>query len=504
MKPSRLIIAALLLVLPLFARTLWYYQGIYQRTTPVATPDYANMTASQPTLATPAIETSNLPVDATVLIDMAHNNLFSLSEIAPLTHALENDGAHLDTYTGSNSLTDDLKHTDSFIVITPLQPFTSTEMQALSQFIEQGGRLLVITDPTRNDLSGLSRMTDSTTPIGLVNINGVDVANLFLAPYGISFNDDYVYNLASNEGNFRNVIYKQFASDALTKNVSQVVFYSAHSITTSQSDLIQGDQSSLSSLTDQGGGLIVAATASHHQILALGNLTFMINPYNQVADNSKFIQNVADFLVGGKKSLVLADFPYLFKHPVTVLTAGGIKKDSTLLTVISQLQTAIEAQNLTVQIADQPVQGNDLIVLGSFPSSQDLTPFISQFNLIYSTKPNSIQNIIAPTVLATPLEGNTHLITQTPVSNQNQSSGRVLPSAGMVKIPGFGEFSTDGIGIILYSSTPERNTLVLITDNEANGLGTLAHSINRGDLYGCTLQGNAALCNLAAAARGPN
>jgi len=501
MKRSRLLIAVLLLALPLLGRTIWFYQGIYQRTTPVATPDYANMTASQPTLATPVVETRSSPVDSAVLVDMAHNNLFSLSEIAPLTQSLENDGAHIDTYTGSSSLANDLKHTDSFIVIAPLQPFTSPEMDAVSHFIDQGGRLLVITDPTRNALSGSSGTTSSTAAVGQVNINGVDVANLFLAQFGITFNNDYVYNLTSNEGNFRNVIYKQFASDPLTKNVSQVVFYSAHSLLTSQTALIQGDQSTLSSLTDQGGGLSVAAIASHGQVLALGNLTFLINPYNQVADNSKFIQNLADFLVGAKKSIILADFPYLFKRPVTILATGGIQKDSSLLSTISQLQKAFAAQNLTVQIADQPVQGSDLFVLGTFPPGQDLIPYLSQFNLVYTAGSNPAQNVTVPTVLASPISGNAHPISQTPASDQNQAGGGILPATGTVKIPNFGEFSTEGIGIVLYSSLPDRNTIILIAATP-NGLGSLASLITQGDLAGCTIQGNAALCNLAAAGGG--
>ncbi|MDR3572705.1 MAG: hypothetical protein P4L50_02495 [Anaerolineaceae bacterium] len=501
MKRSRLLIAALLLLVPLIARTLWYYQGIYQRTAPVATPDYAHMTASQPTLATPVSVTTVSPVDSKILIDMAHNNLFSLSEIAPLTRSLENDGAQIDTYTGSSSLTNDLKHTDSFIVITPLQPFTSPEMDAISHFIDQGGRMLVITDPTRNNLSGSSGTTNSTTTVGQVNINGVDVANLFLAPFGIAFNNDYVYNLTSNEGNFRNVIYEQFTSDPLTKNVSQVVLYSAHSLVTSQTALIQGDQSTLSSLTDQGGELAVGAIASHGQVLALGNLTFMINPYNQVADNSRFIQNIADFLVGSKKSLILADFPYLFKRPVTILTTGGIQKDSSLLSTISQLQKAVAAQNLTIQISDQPVQGNDLLVLGTFPPGQDLDQFISPFNLVYTAEANPVQNIIAPTVLTTPISGTTHTNLSTPASDQNQAGGGILPAVGTVKIPDFGEFSTDGIGIVLYSSLPNHNTLVLIAATPS-GLGALANLITQGDLAGCTIQGNAALCNLGSTAGG--
>ena len=497
MKRSRLLIAAVLLVLPLLVRTLWYYQGSYLRNTPVATPDYASMNASQPALSTPETQATNIPVDSSVLIDMAHNNLFSLSEIAPLTHAIENEGAHLDAFTGSSSLASILKHTDSLIVIAPLQPFTLTELDAVSQFIKQGGRLLVITDPTRNDLSSSSGTTGSTTSVGQVNINGVDVANLLLAPYGISFNDDYVYNLASNESNFRNVIFKQFAPNALTKNISQLVFYSAHSLITSQTALVQGDQSTLSSLTDQGGKLAVAGIADQNQVLALGNLTFLTIPYNQVADNGQFIQNVANFLVGGKKSLVLADFPFLFKRPVTILATEGIQKDSNLISTISQLQKAIAAQNQTVQITDQPVTGDDLLVLGTFPFGQNLNPYISPFNLTYTAGTNPIQNTTVPTVLATPINANGHLPSQTAPSNQNQAGGGILPAFGTIKIPDFGEFSTQGIGIVLFSSSPERNTLVLIAATP-NDLGALSNLISQGNLSGCIIQGNAALCNLGA------
>ena len=62
----------------------------------------------------------------------------------------------------------------------------------------------------------------------------------------------------------------------------------------------------------EGGVPDLVAQAEEGRVLALGDLTFMTEPYHTVRDNSRLILHIADFLTGAERSYVLADFPRFF------------------------------------------------------------------------------------------------------------------------------------------------------------------------------------------------
>ncbi len=57
-------------------------------------------------------------------------------------------------------------------------------------------------------------MVSDLMPTG---ISGVDVANLLLEPYDAAFVDDYLYDMTTNEGNYRNVIFSEFSGHELNR-----------------------------------------------------------------------------------------------------------------------------------------------------------------------------------------------------------------------------------------------------------------------------------------------
>ncbi len=479
MKPIRLIIALLMLLLPVAARTLWYYQGTYQRAQPVATPDYMSFTIPQPEISTPlpapAAVTTTKPV---VLFDLNHDNYYFISDVAPLTHAIEQLGGRVETVESSKTLEDQLKYASSLAVIVPTSEFSTDEILTIRQFVDRGGHLLVITDPTLNMGGGAMANPPVTS---------VEVANFLLKSYDISFADDYVYNLISNEGNFRHVIFSQFATDPLTQNLSKVVFFSTHSVKTGQPALIKGDANSFSSLTDAGGGLVTAATAQQDKVLAIGNMTFLTSPYDQVADNQQLILNIGKFLISQPQSLDLAEFPHLLSRPVTILVPPASDPiNQNLLSALSVAQAGFKGLNLTISLSPKPVDGNDLVIVTTMPVNKDLQPFIDPFKLEFSREP-------APT--PTPAE----LPTTDLETSTSEASGGGGPSGQLlnhVVVPGFGKFDTNGLGLVLFTPGKDRNTLIFLAGS-ASDLDSLAGLVSTGSLQGCVVQGQVAVCKLS-------
>jgi hypothetical protein len=486
MKLRHLWITIALLALPVAIRTLWFYQGVFQPSE-IKTPDYAGLEMPLPDLSTPlATNTgdafSNSDPKPLVLIDAIHNNLFSLAEIEALTQNLTDRGAEvkLTTY---DTLEDQLKKANAFIIIAPSMPFESWEIQTFSRFVNRGGRLLVITDPTRNvNTSDISSFSDvpSSSPASL----SVDISNQVLEPFGISFIDDYLYNLSENEGNFRNILLNKFNEDDLTQNLSRVVFYSAHSIKTTKPGLIFSDGNTLSSKTDQGGDLVAAASTFEGRVLVIGDLTFMTTPYHQVADNAKLIDNISAFLTKTEKIHDLIDFPYLFRRPVTLLLSESIKLDKPFLDTLNDLRKYLVGENFSLTIGEKAVDGHDLFIIDTYPPAKELLPVTADFGLEFNAQTVEEMNSAAKN---TPQPSPVPILTP-----QEENLGDEKETVNSVFVPGFGLLNASEIGLILFTSDENRNTLTILA-NSIENINILSGMLSS-DLSSCNNQGNIAVC----------
>jgi len=447
MRLLRFWIALALLVLPSIARAGWLYGNRYTRLAPPALPEYAGMTASLPLLATPQALKPAEVASKVVVVDVAHKNLFGVSELEALTRALTDLGARLQTVQNAQSLGPALKHADAYVVVAPMTAFTPDEMWQAQHFVNQGGRVLVLTDPTRVPVTG----------------DGLSGPNSLLAPFDLAFSDDYLYNLVENEGNYRNVWLKKFADSPLTAGLSTVAFYAAHSVNTSTgTPLILADERTLSSRTDAGGNLAAAALSADERVLAVGDLTFITAPYYQVADNSRLIAHIAEFLVGGERSHDLADAPFIFTRPVTILPTQNITLTADLVKSLGQLQLALGTANITCTLSSQPAQDSDLIVLGSYAPSRDLLPYLSPLLADF---------------------------------NISLESRTVERKSASISVPGVGNVAKEGTGLILFSRTEERSTLILLA-NDPDWLSDLVSVLASGLQPECAVQKQAAICNL--------
>jgi hypothetical protein len=448
-----MLMALAALVAPLVLRLVWFFPGI---TLPrrIPTPDYAS-------LRLPAAPISTIQarpvrkVGGNVLVDFAHSNLFQPEEIQALTDALTLRGARIELNSDASLLASDLKSVRAFIVISPASGFSETELQLVRGFVERGGRLVVFADATR----GTMAYDASGNPAGAAT--DTNFVNPLLAPYGITVNADYLYNLTANDGNFRNVFLDALAPSGLIAGVRRVAFYGTHSVQAdSGSALLVGSRETLSSQTDatpaNDPGKVWAAAALSHagNVVAFGDFTFMTPPYDTVVDNAVLIDNVADYLLQGKKSVDLADYPYVFDaNTVNVLPTSNVQMTAELTGSLSHLESALGFSGFSMSIVqDAPADGN-LIVLGTFAPSDDLAPYVRPFGIALDQ------------------------------------------SSEYVELSGFGKLGRSGNGLLLLRPADKRNTLTVLADTP-DDLTSLLDTLSRGELSGCVLEGNVAACSV--------
>ena len=441
-----------LFLLPIVLRLAWYFPG-FDLPRKIATPDYANFKMPEAPISTPQPEGIKQK-DGVVLLDYSHSNQFKPSEFQVMADALTRRGARVETNSDATQLESQLKYASSYVVISPSANFTADEIRLILDFERRGGRLAFFTDATRGLL-----YTDYASGSPAV-LPDTDIVNPLLESFNISFNDDYLYNLTDNEGNFRNVFFEQFGKSDLTWGLKKVTLYGAHSVKTDSGlALLIGGDKTLSSGTDATPGndpkqgWAASALSADGNVLAVGDFTFMQTPYNTVADNDTLINNIADFLVSDTRQITLSDFPFIFKgSTASILPTSNVQMTAEMTGALSRLQTELKTLNVDMKISETASSG-DVIVLGTFSPSNDLTKYTDAFNL------------------------------------------KLDDTSEFVEVPQFGKLGRAGNGIILFSAGKNGNTIVLLADTETD-LTTLMDTLSSGDLSGCVLQNDIGVCSI--------
>jgi hypothetical protein len=219
----RIAIVVAFIAAGIMGRGFFYYQlpflGFYTPP-PTEMPSYENITVPP----APIIEFSPTVSEehGTILIDLAHDNNFAITELGALTLQLVSRNLSVDLFGLKDSLkrellgeeeeegapavkeeakADEEKEEEevlpnAFIVVAPQVEFTREERETAVQFVENGGKLLLISDPTRG---------------GEINTLSID--------FGLIFEPGYLYNMAENEVNYRNIFVSEFRENEITKDV---------------------------------------------------------------------------------------------------------------------------------------------------------------------------------------------------------------------------------------------------------------------------------------------
>lgn len=382
-----LLLFVLLLAAPTGIRYVRFYDlGAAQRQPPPVY-DPAGITA----VPTPPANTFvDAPAVGTglVLLDRAHDNQFELEEISFLDGRLAARGFELLEFTGGDLATA-LRAVNAFIVIAPLQPFDLAEVQAVTQFVDRGGRLLLVGDPTRfavnvveDDFMGFVLTIDSAE----IPLNSL--ANEF----DIIFNGDYLYNTLENEGNFRNIILnaRGFSGSALTDDLERLVFYGANSLQVGAraTAVLTADDNTWSSATDRAGGLALAAASRDGRVLALGDVHIFTRPYYTVYDNSQFIARIADFVTDtAERRFVIQDFPFFYTNPVHLIYTGAPALGPGAFDEIIGLQQAFRRVGQTLLLSGAPVEDADRLYVGLYNQAGDVRDLLEAAGITLTIDP---------------------------------------------------------------------------------------------------------------------
>lgn len=299
----RAVIVAVIIVAVIIGRALFFYSGSYSA--PDATVlDYETDVVPEE-LSTDFKDIFEVS-EGVVLIDLAHGNTFNMEELNVLILRLVSRGLTVKFLSEEDDLKTELLGEEppvdseeppldgeepeeeplvieeeepqleiiAYIVVSPMFEFYNEEMEAIEEFTEIGGKLLLIADPTRSD-----------------RINNLSIK------FGLIFEPDYLYNMKENDINYRNIFITDFEDNEITKDLDKLALYTAGSISSVNGSISYTDKNTFSSVLETRTKLSPIAMVQEASVLAIYDLTFFVEPYNGIADNNRFISNVADWLM---------------------------------------------------------------------------------------------------------------------------------------------------------------------------------------------------------------
>lgn len=224
----------------------------------------------------------------TILIDKAHGNSFQSEDIQPLTSALIENGHEIRILREDDDIGEKLSNSDIYVVIDPTDEYTESETNGVKQFVDQGGRLLLVGEPNRKQIQiGLLATQVVTQRSALTTIG---------SKFGISFGTNYLYNLEEKDGNYQNIIAKT-PNNKNIEDINRTVMHTATMVESSSgSNILVTTQGTQKSGTHQVDRYSVAIQKEN--IIAIGDKSiFSDNRYN-IADNEDLISYIIDSITG--------------------------------------------------------------------------------------------------------------------------------------------------------------------------------------------------------------
>ncbi|HEY4689720.1 MAG TPA: hypothetical protein VIK33_10440 [Anaerolineae bacterium] len=539
---NRLLRVLLLVALPIAAQSLWFYRGWY------VPPSIPNVDSYQITSAASEFQTIQdeaTPAGGRAVIDLAHENNLDIDDLSPLRDRLAARGITIETFGGpSSEITATLRRADAWLIVAPTTTYTQGERDALARFVRHGGRVLLAADPTHAIPSQEPPSIFNMSP-ALFPQSAVPAMNSIANTFGIVYFDDYLYNLADNEGNYRNVKFTRFENDLpLTRGLNTVIFFAAHSLRSNGRAIVLGESDTKSPVRSGETALTAAALNADGRVLALGDITVLTAPYHTVADNDRFLSNLADWLAGASREWTLAEFPYLFEGPVDLVQAAGSNLDPRLIARTGALQAAFERAGLTLNLRAEADPNHNVLFIGTFDDADQVTEYLDAAGVRIKQSPTPTATLaatptpialpptvavtatsrtatITPTPTATPLRAAT---TPTPILLPTQAlvtstaTGTLQPipptlalpstptpakpkSEDQIEIDGLGTVTAEGTTLFVTVRQDNRLAVVVLAQDGDAALKGLDR-LSGGDFTGCTQSENVTVCSAGEAVEG--
>ena len=293
----------------------------------------------------------------TLVVDHAHRNILLPGELTQLISRVADRGYAIEyleppdrnsTARTAADLNAKLAEANSLLIVSPYQSFTREEVFAVQKFLERGGRVLVVAEPSRpNDVNSIA------------------------GPLGLEFQPDYLFNSVEYDLNFQHIIVRQFQPHEITSGLNEIILHSTGTVTSAGSGLAFTDDNTESSLYGKGTGASPIATGENQNVVGVYDLTFMVPPNNLVADNNRLVSNLADFLTGSQREFVLVNFPDFLEGNVDIVLG-----DSSLISQGTSLRHSLGKLQVSAQLREEEDLAADTVFLGLFDHAEQVAVYL--------------------------------------------------------------------------------------------------------------------------------
>ncbi|MEM3615994.1 MAG: S49 family peptidase, partial [Candidatus Methanomethylicia archaeon] len=222
------------------------------------------------------VSNHNLTDKNTVFVDISHKNLFIYEILGVLWGKMIENGMKIsftDIYTLQNFMMT-VGIPKALLIICPSLPYTPSELNIIKNYVNNGGKLILIYDPSM---------------VSSIYINTIS------QEYGMYFSDGHLYDLKHNYGIYRNIIISNFTNHVLTSNINELTLFTAAHIYGGKGLAYTLNTTYLSLLDIKGVYIPIAA---NNNVIAIGDLTFLLDPYQDISDNKIFLENLIKFIKG--------------------------------------------------------------------------------------------------------------------------------------------------------------------------------------------------------------
>lgn len=234
----------------------------------------------------PSVDAANR--EGVVLIDVGHSNGVGRAAIGPLVDGFVDTNHSIRYHESGDDLADQLAEATAFVTMTPGDEFDRSEVDAVTDFTDDGGRALVVGEPNRIVVEGIfaQRRSDGLTTLG--------------SAFGVSFDTRYLYNMGTNDGNYKNVLAAP-GPEAGLDGVNRTAIYTGTTVTaTGGTELLVSTAGTHLSNGGPAGRYPVAVETGN--LIALGDSGMLGDSRYTVADNEDFLAYVVEFLARGEPS----------------------------------------------------------------------------------------------------------------------------------------------------------------------------------------------------------
>jgi hypothetical protein len=451
-----LLVVPILVILTFVGGRFFYYGGANAYTPPQRELPEIDFEASAKSARLEAVD-NPVVSQGVVVIDYAHQNALYIEELNVLLSKVvargfsyeivfnpevQDENKDKDGNQDQATLADKLRYAKSLILPLPRQEFTPEEIAEIERFVEKGGRLLIIGDPTRTFV--------------------VEALNSIAGSFDIVYANDYLFSLEHNDNNYRNVIYTNFKQSPITAGLdegSKIIFYASGSIQAPGHEIILGDDTTYSSISEGGRANAAAVLTTNNQVLALGDLTFFTEPYSAAENNGTLINNIADFLSGGQRDFELRDFPYFFNTKVDIVFDNSLVFNSQFENSV-KLKEALEKIERNVTFTDKIGDDNDVIFVGRFDEVEVIKDYLDAAKITILGPDEKTKAEEEKTLLEEEADKNKiALINDEPPDEEERFID------GRIQIEGIGDLEQGGSTLFYLHQEKDRNVLIILSDN---------------------------------------